>query len=263
MSEPTISTIELHGAKVRVMRAGAGAPLVLLHGAAGADRWLPVMDKLAKQFDVIVPEHPGYGGSEIPDWLDTVADLAVFYIDFLAALDLAKAHLVGFSLGGWIAAELAIRTTQRLASLTLVDAPGIRVAGVEQVDPFATNEQQSIRDLFHDQALAEQMIANVLTPETEDTRLRNQLATAKLSWQPRFYDPHLEKWLGRIDVPTLIVWGANDRLFPKEFAHAWQMRIPGARLAVIEACGHLPQVEQKDAFVSALQDFISEERVVA
>ena len=263
MSEPTVSTVELHGARVRVKRAGAGAPLVLLHGAGGAANWHPFMARLAERFDVIVPEHPGFGGSEMPDWLDTVADLAIFYIDFLAALDLKEVHLVGLSLGGWIAAELAIRDTRRLASLTLVDAPGIRVLDVEQVDPFATNEEQSIRDLFHDQALAEQTIARALTPETEDTRLRNQLATAKLSWEPRFYDPHMEKWLGRIDVPTLIVWGANDRLFPKPFAEAWQRRIPGARLAVIEACGHLPQVEKADAFVSVLQDFISEERVVA
>ncbi len=263
MADFVISTLELHGAKVRVSRAGKGAPLVLLHGADGADRLQPVMDALAGRFDVIVPEHPGFGGSDMPDWLDTVADLAVFYTDFLATLDLAGVHLVGFSLGGWIAAELAIRNTQRLASLTLVDAPGIRVADAEQVDPFVTNEEQSIRDLFHDQALAEQMIARSLTPETEDTRLRNQLATAKLSWEPRFYDPHMEKWLGRVDVPTLIVWGANDRLFPKPFAHAWQSRIPGARLALIEACGHLPQVEKTDAFVSVLQDFISEERVVA
>lgn len=108
------------------MRGGEGAPLVVLHGASGA-MWLPFMDKLMRRFDVIAPEHPGFGESDTPDWLDTIHDIAYFYLDFLAELKLDGVHLVGPSLGGWIAAELAVRSTARLASLTLADAAGLYV----------------------------------------------------------------------------------------------------------------------------------------
>src|SRR5215470_10542621 len=109
MAEQTTSMVTVRGCNVGLMRGGAGQPLVILHGASGAGTWLPFMRSLADSYDVIVPEHPGFGVSDTPDWLDTIHDLAYFYLDFLAALDLDRVHLVGVSLGGWIAAEIAIR----------------------------------------------------------------------------------------------------------------------------------------------------------
>src|SRR5215475_13517236 len=120
MTDPTISTIAVRGCNIRLMRGGSGPPLLFLHGAGGAGAWLPVMQALAEKFDVIVPEHPGFGESDTPDWLDTIHDLAYFYLDFLEALDLRGVHLVGSSLGGWIAADPAVRNASRLASLTLI-----------------------------------------------------------------------------------------------------------------------------------------------
>src|SRR5205814_6804775 len=128
--------IAVNGCNIALMRGGTGAPMLILHGASGAGAWRPFMAALSEKFDVIVPEHPGFGASDAPDWLDTVHDLAYFYLDVLDQLDLTRVHLVGVSLGGWIAAELAIRSTQRLSSLTLVDAAGIHVPGVEQIDTF-------------------------------------------------------------------------------------------------------------------------------
>jgi pimeloyl-ACP methyl ester carboxylesterase len=212
---------------------------------------------------VIVPEHPGYGSSDTPDWLDTIPDLANFYLDFLDQLDLTSVDLVGVSIGGWIAAELAVRNTHRLASLTLVGAAGIHVPGVPQVDTFLSSSEQFVRDLFHDQKRADAVIAELRRPELEDVILRNRTTTAKLTWQPRGYDPHLHKWLHRIDVPTLIVWGANDKLYPKDYAFAYQKAIPGSKLAIIADCGHLPQVEQRPAFVAALEGFLKDMRAAA
>ncbi len=97
---------------------------------------------------MIVPEHPGFGGSAIPPWLDRVSDYANFYLEFLARLELRRVHLVGLSLGGWIAADLAVRDAARLATLTLVDASGIHLDGVPQVDPFMSGEEDAARDLF-------------------------------------------------------------------------------------------------------------------
>ena len=258
MPDHSTSTVLVNGCNIALMRGGSGPPLVVLHGASGAGIWLPFMAALAETFDVIVPEHPGFGASDMPDWLDNIHDLAYFYLDFLRALDLTKVHLVGLSLGGWIAAELAVRDTARLASLTLVGAAGIHVKGVPQIDPFLRTDEQRIRDFFHDPNLADQMVARLLTPEAEDIAMKNRVATAKLVWQPRGYDPHLCKWLHRIDVPTLLVWGASDRLFPVDYAHAYQKLIPRSKAVIIPECGHVPNIEKPEAFVRELSGFIAD-----
>jgi pimeloyl-ACP methyl ester carboxylesterase len=256
MADHTTTTIAVRGCNIKMMRGGSGPPLLFLHGASGAGTWLPFMQALAARYDVIVPRHPGFDDSDAPEWLDTIHDLAYFYLDVLDALGLEGVHLVGASLGGWIAAELAVRNTSRLASLTLVGAAGIHVSGVKQVDLFLGSDEQRIRDFFYDQACAEEMIARLLRPEFEDVNLKNRTTTAKVAWQPRAYDPHLRKWLHRIDVPTLIFWGANDRVFPMEHAYAWHQSIPGSKAVIIPECGHIPQVEKRDIFVAELTDFI-------
>lgn len=263
MTDPTPAKLAIRGCNITLVRGGTGRPLLILHGAGGAGGWLPYMADLAARHDVLVPEHPGFGASDTPDWLDTIPDLASFYLDFLDQLDLDSVDLVGFSLGGWIAAELAVRNTRRLASLTLVGAGGIHVKGVEQVDSFLRSDEQRIRDFFHDPKRADEMVRHALKPELEDTNLKNRTTTAKLIWQPRGYDPHLYKWLHRIDVPTLLIWGANDRLLPKEYAFAYQRLIPGSKVEIIPDCGHLPQVEQRQAFVSALEGFLDNKRAAA
>jgi pimeloyl-ACP methyl ester carboxylesterase len=262
MNDPAPTTIPIRGCNVTVRRAGAGRPLLMLHGASDA-MWLSCMDELAARHDVIVPEHPGYGASDTPDWLDTIGDLANFYLDFVAALDLTDVDLVGCDLGGWVAAELAVRNTQRLASLTLVSALGIHLKEIEPLDSFLRTDEQRIRDLFHDQKRADAMLQQVMRPELEDVGLKNHTTTAKLIWQPRAYDPHLAKWLHRIDVPTLLVWGANDRLSPPAYAQAYQRLIPRAELVVIEDCGHMPHVEEPEGFVAALEGFLADKRIAA
>ena len=263
MDDPTPTIMSIHGCNIAVRRAGAGRPLLYLHGASDAGVWSPFLADLSAHHNVIVPEHPGFGASDTPAWLDTIADLASFYLDVLDQLDLADVHLVGHDLGGWIAAELAVRNTRRLASLTLVGAAGIFVPGIAQVDPFLRTDEQRIRDLFHDPARADEMVTRAKRPDFEDIGLKSQTTAARLTWQPRGYDPHLAKWLHRIDVPTLLVWGTNDRVYPIDYASAWQKLIPGAKLAVIPDCGHLPHIERRDAFVAALDDFLAHMRAAA
>lgn len=259
MADHTDTMIEARGCRIRMMRGGGrgGPPLLFLHGAGGAGVWLPFMDRLAERFDLIAPEHPGFGASDTPDWLDTVHDLAYFYLDFLKDHGLRGVHLVGLSLGGWIAAEIAVRCTARLATLTLVDAAGIHLPGVAQSDPFLRSEEQRIRDNFVDQAVADAVVARALAPEMEDVNLKNRTTTARLAWQPRAHDPHLPKWLHRIDVPTLVLWGEDDVLFPKEYAAAWARLIAGAEAVVIPRCGHVPNVEKPVEFAAALTAFIA------
>lgn len=247
-----------NGCKIRWMRGGKGAPLLFLHGAAGASAWLPFMDQLAQHFDVIVPEHPGFGRSETPKWLDTVGDLAYFYLDVIAALKLDGVCLVGTSLGGWIAAELAVRDCHALKSLVLSAPAGIHVKGLSKGDSFMWSPEQTTRNLLHDQALAEKILAQPRSDEQQLAEMKNRLMMAKLAWQPRFYNPHLHKWLHRIAVPTLILWGADDRLIPAGYGPAFKELIPGSRLEVILACGHLPQIERTDIWTKRIVTFAAE-----
>lgn len=259
MPSPVESRLEAAGTTVRVLTGGAGPPLVYLHGAAGlppgAAAWLPAFARLAERHTVIVPEHPGYGATEDPPWLDGVGDLAYFYLSLLDRLGHDRVHLVGMSLGGWIAAEIAVRSTRRLASLTLCGAAGIHVKGVPKGDIFMWSPEELALNSFHDPALAEKMLALPTTPEAERVKLRNWRTAALLAWNPRLYNPHLHKWLHRIDVPTHIVWAANDKILPLAYAEAWRALVPGATVSVMAETGHLMHAERPEAWARLVADF--------
>ncbi len=251
----SVNKVYVGGVGVRVWRGGAGKPAVFLHGANGVAQWNPFFEALARRFDLLVPEHPGFGGSDDPKWIRNVPDLGMFYLDFLDALDLKGVHLIGTSLGGWVAAELAARNCTRLASLTLVAPAGVRVKGVPSGDMFMWGPEETARNLFHDPAFAEAMLAAPVSDEQADVMLKNRFAATKYGWQPRWFNPDLEKWLHRIKVPTHIVWGDDDKLMPPQYAEVWRARIPGAQLTRLAACGHLPHVEKTEALVERVNSF--------
>jgi pimeloyl-ACP methyl ester carboxylesterase len=247
--------IEVRGTRIRMLRGGSGPSLIFLHGASGHVGWLPFLAELAQRFDVLAPEHPGFGASDDPPWLDRPADLAYFHLDLMAALGLDRVHLIGTSLGGWIAAELAIRDTRRLASLTLVCAVGITADGRPIDDVFRMTPEENALRFYHDPARVQARIAALATA---DARLmaRNRSTVVRLGY-PRFENPDLSKWLHRIDVPTLLVWGEHDRLVPPVFGEAYRRLVPGAELVVLPGAGHAPFEEQKDAFLAAFTDFLA------
>src|SRR5947208_5212874 len=146
----SMEMITVDGATVRLLRGGSGTPLVLLPGAGGHTGWMGFLEGLSQRFAVFAPEHPGFGQSDDPPWLDKVSDLAYFYLDLLQALSLERVHLIGTSLGGWIAAELAVRNTARLASLTLVGAVGITAGGQPIPDIFRMPVEENLRRFYAD-----------------------------------------------------------------------------------------------------------------
>jgi pimeloyl-ACP methyl ester carboxylesterase len=245
---------------VRLLQDGQGPRLIYLHGAAGLPGWLPFFAKLAENYDVVVPEHPGFGNSDNPTWIRNVGDVAMYYLDFLDGLGAQRVHLVGHSLGGWIAAELAVRNATRLASLTLIAPAGIRVKGVPCGDNFIWSPEEAARNLFHDQSFADQMLAQVPSEEEADLVLTNRFMAAKLGWEPRWFNPTLERWLHRIPVPTLVLWGPDDKFLPSRYAELWRERVPGATVQIIGACGHLPHVEKADATAAAILRFLGGKR---
>ena len=249
----------MHGVRdiaVRLMRDGKGEPLVFLHGTAGLPPWGPFFEALAARYDVLIPEHPGFGLSGNPPWIRNVADLAMYYLDFLDELGAAKVHLIGHSLGGWIAAELAVRNCSRLATLSLLAPAGIRVKGVPSGDNFIWSPEEVARNLFHDQSFADRMLARAPTEEEADIQLTNRFAAAKLGWEPRWFNPALERWLHRIQVPTLVLWGDDDKLLPISYAERWGQRVTRAKVEIIPDCGHLPHVEKAEATARAILGFL-------
>ncbi len=263
MGEFSAHAVEVDGYELRVARAGAGAAVLVLGDVFGPGGIGGFHAALAKKHAVEAPTHPGFDATPTPEWLDNVSDLANFYLDYLKARASRGVHLVGLGVGGWIAADLATRDSSRLASLTLVNAAGLRVDGVAQADVFLGTEDEALRRLTHDPAAAERAIAETLTPESEDTRLLNQQYAARLTWQPRLHDPHLRKWLRRIEAPTLVAWGAENALFPKAYGAAWRDLIPGAKLETIAGCGHLAAFEKPAELAAIVSTFIAGQRVSA
>ena len=254
--EPQIVKIGDVGVSLR--RAGKGPPLLFLHGADGYSQWLQFFDALAEHYEIIVPEHPGFGASDDPPLIRSVADMAMFYLDFLEALKLRDLHIVGHSLGGWIAAEILIRDRSRAKSLTLISSAGIRVEGVPSGDLFIWNREELLRNVFYNQAYADIALSLQPTEQQLDTMLKNRFTATKLGWQPRWFNPDLEKWLHRIKLPSLIIWGDEDKVMPADYAGLWRERLPDARLVMIEKCGHVPQVEKLSETIGPLRDFLAE-----
>jgi pimeloyl-ACP methyl ester carboxylesterase len=254
--EPQIVKIGNVGVSLR--RAGKGPPLLFLHGADGYSQWLPFFDALAEQYELLVPEHPGFGASDDPPLIRNVSDMAMFYLDFLEALDLRDVHILGHSLGGWIAAEILIRDQSRAKSLTLISSAGIRVEGVPSGDIFIWNREELLRNVFYNQAYADIALSLQPTEQQVDAMLKNRFTATKLGWQPRWYNPDLEKWLHRIKLPSLIIWGDEDKVMPADYAGLWRERLPDARLVMIEKCGHVPQIEKMSETIDPLRDFLAE-----
>lgn len=249
MAEHATEQLTINGCTINLAKGGAGPTMLYLHGAGGSKGWLPFMDQLSDRFSVLAPDHPGFGLSETPDWLDSMTDLVYFYLDFLEQLGLDDIHLVGHSMGGWLAAELAVRGTGRIRTLTLVSSAGIRVPGVPMGDIFLWSEEEKARKMVYDPALQEQRLNAKLSEEEADIALKNNFTSAKLCWSPRFHNPDLEKWLHRIKVPTMILWGENDPIFPPPYAKAYNEKIAGSELRIFPECGHSPQQEKLDDFM--------------
>jgi len=212
-------TVEINGCKLGFARGGKGAPLVYLHGTDGLSEWPVLLDTLAQGFDVIAPDHPGFGGSEAPAWLDDVSDLAYCYLD-------------------------------------AIEAAGIHVKGVTKADIFIIDPEELARLAYADAKLGEDAAARASTDKYQDIAILNRIASARFGWQPRFFNPRLERWLHRVKIPTHIIWGDGDRIIPPAYAEAFHRLIPGSTLTLIPNAGHLPHVERAEAVAQAIASFL-------
>jgi pimeloyl-ACP methyl ester carboxylesterase len=251
-----LTEIKVRDVTVKLHRAGRGPTVLLLHGAGGVPQWLPFFDTLAERYELLVPEHPGFGGSDDPKWIRSMPDLALFYLDLIEEAGLDGIHLIGNSLGGWLAAEILIRDRARFRSLVQLAPAGIRTKGVHGGDNFIWGPEEAVRNLYHDQTFAERILALTPTETQIDVMLKNRFTATKFGWQPRWFNPDLEKWLHRIKLPALVMWGDDDKILPPANAALWRQRLPDARVIMLNDCGHLPHVEQADAVARHVLAFL-------
>lgn len=263
----TMQELDVRGVQLQLTEIGSGPPLLFLHGLNGVDPGSEAFTALAERYRVLLPVHPGFGLSQRERWCNTVHDLAYVYLDLLEQLDLREVHLVGASFGGWIAAELAVRSQERLADLVLVDSLGIKVGdrwARDIADVFATHPDELMRITYHTPPqLAPPASYAELSDDELLAELRNAEASALYGWEPFMHDPKLRRLAGRIKVPTLVMWGASDGIVGVDYGRAFQESIPGAQFVVVEGAGHYPHLEQPQTFVDHVGAFHAGRTVAA
>src|SRR6266702_463493 len=179
----SVETVTVAGTQVRLFGGGEGQPVVFLHGAGGHTGWMAFLEEMSTRFRVLAPEHPGFGQSDDPPWLDDIADLAYFHLDLLKALGLDRVHLMGTSLGGWVAAEMAVRNTARLASLTLVGAVGITADGEPIPDIFRMPDEENLRRFYADPQRASRRVADLAGADMS-LAAKNRATVMRLAYRP-------------------------------------------------------------------------------
>lgn len=252
------STIAISGLSLEVEERGSGRALLFLHAGEGLAPERPWLDLLARHYRVIAPSHPGFGRSTLPDWLMSVDDLAYLYLDLAERLELRNAVLIGASFGGWIATEMVVRSAERFARLVLVDPLGVKWGGVTDrdiADMHALPREQFLELAWADPAKG--AVDYTKLPETELAQIvRGQQAFARFGWKPYMHNPRLKHWLHRIHLPTLLIWGEQDRIVTPAYGEQFRAALPGASLATIQEAGHFPHWEQPDRFVEIVRGFI-------
>jgi pimeloyl-ACP methyl ester carboxylesterase len=242
-----------------VLRRGRGAPVVLLHGMDAVSPKAPFLDLLARHVEVIAPSAPGFGNSPRPQDFDTIYDLVHLYLALLDQLPYEKVTLMGLSFGGWLAAEVAVASCHRIANLVLVDPVGIKLGGREErdiLDVFNTHPDEVRRKSWADPTKAPNYDA--MTDEELVIHAKNWESLCLYAWHPYMYNPQLKQWLGRISVPTLMLWGDQDGIVTQDYGRAYANLIPGAEFRLIENSGHHPEEEQPERFVQAVMAFLSD-----
>jgi pimeloyl-ACP methyl ester carboxylesterase len=259
-TEPDV--LDVQGLPVAYRRKGTGPVTLFLHGAGGTCMWLPFYERLAQSVDLIAPEHPGFGDTPMPDWLDGFDDLVLHYRAFFDALGLDRLHLIGFSLGGWIGADLAIFYPDRVKSLTLITPAGLRMPEAPMTD-FMRMPPERIPGLLFNDAWQD-YLEFLPDPHDIDAAIRGygEASTfAKLAWNPR-YDYRLDRRLANVQIPALVIEPDEDRLIPNVHCERWVELLPNARLEKVSGgknpTGHGLIMQEPDRAAGVITSFIQE-----
>jgi pimeloyl-ACP methyl ester carboxylesterase len=252
------ATIAIAGVELEIVEQGNGSPILFLHNAGGFLPEHPYVRLLSRQHRLIAPSHPGFGKSSLPDWIDAVDDIAYIYLELMDRLKLPQTDVVGCSIGGWIAAELATKAPERVHRLVLVGPEGVKTGPSDRLDIpdiYALPHGELERLMYHD---PDRMRSDPsrLSDEQLAISARNRETLALLVWEPYMHNPKLRHRLHRVTAPTLFLRGESDGLISADYLTAYARLLPNARTGTIAAAGHAPHVEQPEAFADAVLAFL-------
>ncbi len=257
-SRVSATTITIAGIDLELFEDGAGAPLLFLHGGQGFNAGQPFVPLFSSRRRLIVPSHPGFGKSNLPDWLDRADDIGHIYLELLDHLKLAAVDIVGASIGGWIAAEMATMAPERIRRLVMIGPVGVKVGRPDKLDipdVFAMSQDDAAKLLFHNPEKMKPDVAK-MSDEELAAMFRSRETLALLVWEPWMHNPKLRHRLHRARMPTLFVRGESDGLISAEYLQAYAKLLPNAHTIAIPAAGHAPQLEQPQALAKAVLDFL-------
>jgi pimeloyl-ACP methyl ester carboxylesterase len=256
---PQESFVELRDGrfKIRLLEAGSGPPLLFLHGAGGLF-WDPLLDALAATHRVLAPEHPGAGESQGLEHVEDLWDLVLYYNELLDVLGVDTAPVVGHSFGGMVAAELAATSPHRVERLVLIAPVGLW-RDDHPVPDFSGVPPETIPTLlFADLSAPALALLPVPDPTDPEQLLRASLTAASiLQFIWPLPDKGLKKRLYRVAAPTLLVWGAEDRLVHPAYAEDFRALIDGAEVRILDGVGHVPQLEAPEATSAVIAGFLA------
>lgn len=255
MTEPLTRTIHWRtDLPLTFTESGSGRIALLLHGGGGPFTVQSIATHLSHTMHVIMPTHPGWNGTERPAWLSTIPDLARAYVQMLKSEGYHDVLVIGSSVGGWIACEMALHNdTDLLTGLAVIDATGVAITGQPIRDFYALDARGIAEYSYHD---PDRFYIDPATfPPEQVARQRANMATMRVFAGEQMYDPTLLTRLGQIQIPTLVLWGDSDRIVTPTYGQAFAAAIPNARFAIVTDAGHLPHFEQPQATFDALDAF--------
>ncbi len=262
VAHQSVTTVTIAGIDIELFERGAGAPILFLHGAGGVRPDDPFIAILAQGRRLIVPSHPGFGRSALPDWLDSVDDIAHVHLELLDRLGLREVDLIGASVGGWIAAEMATKVPERFPRVVLIAPVGVKTGPVDKLDipeMFAIPQDKLQRLLFHDPEKFRPDL-KAFSDEQLGIMARNRETLALLAWEPYMHNPKLMHRLHRITAPTLFLRGESDGLISADYMQRYAQLVPNSRIATITQAGHVPQLEQPQATANKVLEFLGATR---
>ena len=258
-NERSERTVEIQGIPTHLFEAGSPSapPLLYLHGTFLGNLWLEYHQALARHCHLFAPDIPGFGLTPRPDWMRDMSDYILYFRDLLDTLGLQKVDLVGHSLGGWMAAEIAVWFPERVNRLVLSNAAGIRVKGSPIPHLLAMHPEEILAACFDDLAAAAPLMPSEVTEEYLLSQYRQRATLAALAWNPD-YDPKLERRLTHLQCPTLLVWGENERLIAPVYGETYHQLIPHSQLITLSGTGHMPMFEKPEEWSAAISAFLTD-----
>ena len=253
-------TVKAAGAELALVRGGSGKPLLILHDELGYPGWIGWNEKLAQDRTLLIPQQPGYGKTPRIDWIMNYRDLGGFYAQVLREMKLEPIDVIGFSAGGYLAAEMAAADPAIFSRMVLVAPMGIKPAQGEIMDFFAVTVRRHLMATVADPANTPEytkIYGGQMTPERFESFEDARAETARIGWEPFMHNPSLPHLLRGLKTPTLLVWGTRDGVVPRGCIDGYRAAISGAQVVEIAGAGHRPEIENAAEFDRAVRKFLA------